>query len=139
CFQRPLHAKSTVTAVGKWRVERHRKRQSKGHPRLGWIQNPIIPQTSSSKIRITFVVVLGQDRLFKLGLDGSDLLGRWILQAAQHRILADAPQYPGRRLATHNADTAIGPAKQKARVVGAAAHAVVAGPVADPVEEGNAG
>lgn len=83
--------------------------------------------------------VLVQNGLLEAGFRFRNLLRRRILKLAQRPRLAHVPQHARRRLAAHHADAAVGPAKQKARVVGAAHHAVVARAVADAVEQRNAG
>ena len=56
-----------------------------------------------------------------------------------HLVLLDRQQHAGRLLAAHDRDLGLGPHEQQARLVGPAAHAVVAGPVAAADDHGELG
>ncbi len=82
--------------------------------------------------------VFFQNRLLELGFNFRNLLRRWVLQRGQRPPLTDRPQRPCRRVAAHHADAAVRPTEQKARIIRPSRHAIIARPVTDPVQQGDA-
>ena len=73
--------------------------------------------------RRRFAVELVDDALEHL----VDLGARRLLALAQELLLGDSLHHAGGLLAAHHGGAVVGPGEDEARVVGAAAHAVVAG------------
>ncbi len=81
---------------------------------------------------MALALVLFEDRL----LDGRHLIVAEALAGALALLLLDLGEHPGGLFATHHGDARVGPHPEEARVVGAAAHAVVAGTEAAADEHG---
>ena len=113
--------RSGVSGIG--RVERRRDGQGQHVARLRRVDHAVVPQARRRVVGVALALVLGQDRR----LEGVPrrLAGPLPDRAAS---LADGRQHAGRLRATHHADARVGPRPQAAAAVGAAAHAVVAGP-----------
>src|SRR6266545_3929767 len=110
-------------------------RQGEGEnaPRVARIDDAVVPQVRCAVERRRFAVELVDDALVHL----VDLLARWLLAFAQKLLLGHGLHHAGRLLAAHDGGAVVGPGEDEARVVGAAAHAVVAGTEAAADHDGD--
>ncbi|MNQ57944.1 hypothetical protein D3C85_721150 [compost metagenome] len=112
-----------------------RQRQGQHGAALGGIDDAVIPQPCAGVVGVTLLFILGDHRrAYGLGLLLAQAfsLGRQLVAAHLH-------QHPGRLLAPHHRDAAVGPAEQEVGLIGAAAHAVVAGAEAAADDQGQLG
>ena len=99
---------------------------------VGRVDDAVIPQPGAGVIGVALGFVLRADRPLERFL----LLGRPGLAARFHGVAADRRQHAGGLLAAHDRDARVRPHPQEARVVGAAAHAVIAGAEAAADDDG---
>jgi hypothetical protein len=92
-------------------------------PRVGGIDDAVVPEPRGRVVRRTLVLVGAEDRRF----EGLLVLGRPLLAPRLEPVATDRCEHRSRLLAAHHRDAGVGPHPQEARVVGATAHAVVAG------------
>src|SRR5690606_18143761 len=86
------------------------------------------PQPRAGIVGMTLPLVLFENRLAQRLF----LLGAEDLAGALSLLMLDLHQHAGCLFAAHNRNTCIRPHPQKARIIGAATHAVVAGPETPP-------
>src|SRR5258706_258635 len=104
------------------------------HPAgLGRINDAVIPHPRSRIIRVALRLVLRADRR----LEFLFFLRAPFAALERHAVAPDGRQYAGRLLSSHDADARIGPHPEKARRIGPAAHAVIAGPEAATDQHGD--
>ena len=101
--------------------------------RVARVDDAVVPQMRGAVERRRFAVELVDDALEHL----VDLLRGRLLALAQELLLGDGLHHAGRLLAAHHGGAVVGPGEDEARVVGAAAHAVVAGAEAAADHDGD--
>ncbi len=87
------------------------------------IEDPVVPQPGRRVVGRAFALVLLQDGL----ANGLLVVGGQRLPVARELVPLDRRQHAGGLLAAHDRDARVGPHPQQPRLVGAPAHAVVAG------------
>jgi hypothetical protein len=121
------------TSWGDRRVQRRGEGEAKNPAGLGRINDAVIPQPRSRIVRVPLRLVLRADRrlefFFFLRAPFAALEG--------HAVTPDCRQHAGGLLSSHDADTRIGPHPEKARRIGPATHAVIAGPEAAADQHGD--
>src|SRR5580658_1606637 len=113
------------------------RRQAKAQhaPGVTWVDDPIVPQPRRGIIGMPLALVLLADR----ALEGLLILLRPLPRAAFELIALDGRQHARRLLPAHDGNTRVRPLEQEARRIGAAAHGVVAGPIAAADDDGELG
>ena len=101
-------------------------------PRVLRVDDAIVPQPRGRVVRVSLALVLLADRR----LEGLLLGGRPVPACGLQLVALDGGEHARGLLAAHDRDARIGPLKQEARRIGAAAHGVVARAVAAADDHG---
>src|SRR5690606_20876736 len=119
----PLHAKHAEAGLVDFPVEAGGQRQPEHVPGIRGVDHAVIPEPGRGVVGVALPFVFAGDGVadsrLRLGIKGFALFFQL--------ILFDLYQDAGRLLAPHYRDPGVGPHKQKAGIIGPAAHAVVAG------------
>src|SRR5690606_29032624 len=132
----PLHPEHAVARRSLDRgVEAGRDAQSKHAPRVGRVDDAVVPQAGGGIPWAALGFVLLADR----GLERVLFLGAPAAAAGLDAVALHRGQHAGRLLAAHHADPRVRPHPQEAAAVGAAVHGVVAGAEAAADDHGELG
>src|SRR4051812_30377975 len=119
----PSHPEDAVGGLGDRRVRGGGEAEAEDATGLGGGGDPVVPEPGGGVVRRALSLVLLEDRRLDRGLlVGAPLVTTCLDAVASHRC-----QHGRRLLAAHDGDAGVRPHPQEARVVRAAAHAVVAG------------
>src|SRR4030095_68222 len=118
-----LHSEDAKTRIRNRRVERRRQAERQRLTRLDGIEDAVIPESRGGVVGRSFAVVFFEDGI----ADRLLVFGRQRLAFTRGLIALARGGAPRRLIATHDRDARVGPHPQETRLVGAAAHAVVAG------------
>src|SRR5579872_7142692 len=121
---RSLHSEKSEFCRTDRSVERRRERKAEHPPTLRRIDDAVVPETGGSVIRTSLAFVLLADRpterLFVV--DTPDPIVRF------DSLAADGGKNTRGLLAAHHGNAAVRPYPEKARRIGAPAHAIIARP-----------
>ena len=107
---------------GDLRVQRGGEPEPQHHARIDRVDHAVVPQACGGEVRAALGLVAVEDRRG----ERFALLVRHVAAFALQVVQAHLQQHAGGLLAAHDADARVRPHPQLARVVAAAAHAVVA-------------
>ena len=127
-----MHAEHAETGIRDGGIQAGRQGQRQDVTGLRGIDHTVVPQAAGSVIGVALPLVLFADRCLE---------GGFVFRAPviSQLVALDGGQHAGGLFAPHDRNTAVGPHPQKARIEGAAAHAVVAGPEAAADQDGELG
>src|SRR5580765_7330209 len=123
-----LHPEDAELRIRNRRVVRGGEAERERIARASRVENAVVPQSCGRVVGRALAIVLLEDRR----ANGVLLVGRKRPAFAGDLILLDGGQHRRRLLAAHHRDARVRPHPQQPRLVGAAAHAVVAGAERSP-------
>src|ERR1700722_13671548 len=127
------HPEDAELRGGDRRVQCRGDGEAKHPAGLGRINDAVIPHPRRRVIRVALRLVLRADRR----LEFLFFLRTPFAALQDHAVAPDGRQHAGRLLSSHDADARIGPHPEKARRIGPAAHAIIAGSEAAADQHGD--
>src|SRR5262249_58771336 len=107
------------------RIEPGGERKSEHGAGIGGVDDAVVPDAGAGVVGVALLLVLLADRR----LEGLLVGGAPAAALGLDRLLPQQAEHAGGLLAAHDRDARVRPHPQKARAVGAAANAVIAGAV----------
>src|SRR5712691_1384172 len=127
-----LHAEYAEPRLRDGGVERSGDPEGQDGARVTGRDHAVVPQPRARVVRAAFLLVLGECRR----LESVDLRRAHALALPLELLLLDLGQHRRRLLAPHHRDPRVRPHPELARLEGAPAHPIVAGPEAAPDDDG---